>query len=208
MARLPAPPTRLIHIDAPGAKRSRQDLRIHHPSEINRHLHGGLPVAALPRCLLLASDSLGHNSLRLVLARAEFAKQLSLPSLQTALSQAPRGAVALRAAMDAHLPQLARCANGGERDFVLLCERFRLEIPEPNVRVGRYRPDMLWSKQRLIVELDGKDAHSTPAQLAADAARQSHLESLGFTVIRFTWWQVKFDPSSVATRIRAHLKRS
>jgi len=61
------------------------------------------------------------------------------------------GTAALRAAVDSHLPALARCANGLERDFVLLCERFRLPPPEPNVRVGRHRPDMLWREAKLIV---------------------------------------------------------
>jgi len=195
----------LIHIDAPGRKGSRQDLRIHHPAEIHRFLHRGLPLAALPRALLVASTDLSHNSLRLVLARAEYDKKLSLPSLQTALSQAPRGARALQAAMDARLPQLARCANPFERRFVLLCESFRLEIPEPNKRIGRYRPDMLWRKHRLIVELDGEDAHSTPAQLQADAARQTHLESRGFTVLRFTWWELELEAEKVAAKVRSYL---
>ena len=120
--------------------------------------------------------SLSRNSLRLVLARAEFEHLLDRPDARGRPSQrAPRHDRA-PAAVDAHLPALARCANGFERDFVLLCERYRLPIPEPNVRIGRYRPDMLWREARLIVELDGRDAHSTPAQLAADARRQAELE--------------------------------
>lgn len=197
-----------IHIDAPGAKRSRQDLRIHHPAEMQRVEHRGLPVAVLPRALLVASTDLSHDSLRLVLARAAYDGKFCLPSLQTALSGAPRGAVALRAAMDAHLPQLARCENGFERSFVLLCESRRLEIPDPNERIGRYRPDMLWRNHRLIAELDGEDAHSTAAQLISDARRQTHLESLGFTVIRFTWAEVTFRPEAVAAKVHAHLSAS
>lgn len=133
----------LIHIDAPGAKRSRQDLRIRHPQKIERIEIRRLPVAALPRCLLLASEDLSHNSMRLVLARAEFKHLLDLASLQSVLAGARRGTRAIRAAVDAHLPQLARCSNKFERSFVLLCERFRLEIPDPNIRIGRFRPDML-----------------------------------------------------------------
>lgn len=195
----------LIHLDAPGDRRSRRDLLIRHPQEIHRHVHRDLPVVALARALLLATEALNRNSLRLVLARAEFAKALHLPSLQSAAAGGPRGARALRAAMDAHLPRLALCANGLERDFVLLCERFAIELPEPNARIARYRPDMLWRTHRLIVELDGKDAHHTQAQLATDAARQAHLESLGFNVIRFTWWEVKFEPEHVVSGLRAAL---
>jgi very-short-patch-repair endonuclease len=103
--------------------------------------------------------------------------------------------------VDAHLPALARCANGLERDFVLLCERYGLPIPEPNERIGRYRPDMLWRGSRLIVELDGRRAHSTPAQLAADARRQSELEALGYCVVRFTAAEARESPDRIAAVI-------
>ena len=59
---------------------------------------------------------------------------------------------------------------------------------------------MLWPEQRLIVELDGRDAHHTPAQLQADAARQAHLESLG-------WGEVTHEPQRVATEVRSALAR-
>ncbi len=107
--------------------------------------------------------------------------------------------------MDAHLPQLAACANERERDFVLLCERHGLPIPEPNTRVGRYRPDMLWPDRRLIVEIDGKRSHSTPAQLQADARRQAHLERLGYRVIRFDAERIVRKPDRVAAELRRQL---
>ena len=108
----------LIHLDAPGDRRSRADLRIRHPRALQREWHRALPVTPLPAALLAASGALHPDSLRLVLARAEFTAQLSLPSLRAAIAGGRPGSRALRAAMDAHLPQLARCANGFERDFV------------------------------------------------------------------------------------------
>ncbi len=197
----------LIHIDAPGKHSSRDDLRIRHPRQVVRVWRRGLPVVALPQALLLAAGSLPHNSLRLVLARAEFKGLLDLPSLQAALGEGRDNSSAIRAAMDAHLPQLARCANGLERDFILLCEHLSLPLPEPNPRIGRYRPDMLWREARLIVELDGRAAHHTPAQLAADARRQAELERLGYTVLRFPWDDVHRRPASIAAEVRAHLGR-
>jgi hypothetical protein len=112
----------------------------------------------------------------------------------------------LRAALATHLPQLAACANGLERRYVLLCERGRLPLPEPNVRVGRYRPDMLWREAALIAELDGARAHSTPAQLASDARRQVELEALGFAVVRFSRPEVETRPDGVIARTRSELR--
>ena len=200
---------RAIHVDAPGRSRSRRGLRIHHPTaQVVRHEHEGLPVAPLPRALLLAAGSLSHNALRHVLARADFKHILNLQSLHAACRSGPPGARALRAGLGSHLPQLAMCANGFEIDFVLLCEAHSLPIPEPNTRIGRYRPDMLWGEARLIVELDGDDAHSSAAQLIADAERQRWLEARGFTVIRFTWAAVQLQPERVAEEVRRALRQA
>lgn len=195
----------LIHIDAPGRKASRQDLLIRHPRRIERGVAKGLPVAPLAPALLASAPYLKHNSLRLVLARAEFARELDLPALEAELGRGVAGTRALRAAMDAHLPQLARCRNPFERDFVLLCESHGVPIPEPNVRIGRFVPDMFWEGENLIVELDGKGAHTTSAQRIADAERQRWLEERGYRVIRFTWAQVQFQAGWVAATVRAAL---
>lgn len=196
-----------VHIDAPGFSRSRTGLVVRHPPKTRRTMHKDVPVVPLSRALLVASTDLDHDSLRLVLGRAEYDQRLafSLAELEADLRGGPAGCRAVRAAMGAHLPQLARCANGFERDFVLLCERFGLPIPEPNVRKGRFIPDMTWEDKRLIVELDGKDAHRTPAQRTKDAKRQKWLEARGYTVIRFTWAQVQFRQEWVAAVVRRHL---
>ena len=196
-----------VHIDAPGFSRSRTGLVVRHPPKTRRTMHKDVPVVPLSRALLVASTDLDHDSLRLVLGRAEYDQRLafSLAELEADLRGGPAGCRAVRAAMGAHLPQLARCANGFERDFVLLCERFGLPIPEPNVRKGRFIPDMTWEDKKLIVELDGKDAHRTPAQRTKDAKRQKWLEARGYTVIRFTWSQVQFRQEWVAAVVRRHL---
>lgn len=192
----------LIAIDAPGRAASRDDLLIRHPAPFERGWHRGLPVVPVPEALLRAARVLDHNSLRLVLARAEYEGCLTLVELEAALGPGRRGSRAVRAAMASHLPQLARCENRLERAFVLLCERFRLAIPEPNERIGRFRPDMLWRKQRLIVELDGDRAHHTAAQLRSDADRQAYLERHGFLVRRFRWDEVFDAPARVAGQVR------
>lgn len=198
-----------INIASPRRASSCADLRILHPLRIERHVHEDLPVVDLARSLLVASAELEHNSLRLVLARADYDKDIpfSLRSLQEAIRRGPEGSRALRAAMAAHLPQLARCTSPLEIDFVLLCEANGIPIPEPNVRKGRFVPDMTWEEARLIVELDGRDAHTSEAQRATDASRQKWLESLGYTVIRFSWGEVHFREAWVAGRVRALLAR-
>lgn len=175
----------VVHIDAPGRAASLPGLEIRHPVAIHRTEHRGLPIVAFPDALIAAAATLPHNTLRLVIARAEFQRIATLSAIEAAVRPGRRGGLAVRTALAAHLPQLARCENRLERAFVLLCESGGVEIPEPNVRNGRYRPDMTWERQRLIVELDGERAHSTAAQLARDAERQRWLETQGYRVERF-----------------------
>jgi hypothetical protein len=197
----------LIHVASPARRRSPPGIVVCEMRGLERRAHRGLPVVPLPFAILPATRDLTHDSLRLVIARAEYGRLLDRRELERALRSGRRGTRALRAAVDAHLPQLARCANGLERDFVLLCERRRIPLPEPNPRIRRYRPDMLWREARLIVELDGRGAHSTPAQLAADARRQAALEAMGFTVIRFGWRDVEVDEARVVAEVRRWLRR-
>lgn len=197
-----------IWVDSPHRRLDRPGLRLRRAAPVDRQWHRGLPMVPLPLALLSATGDLTHHSLRLVLARAEFGGHLSLPDLHALLTEGRPGSRALRAAVDGHLPHLAACASPLERDFLLLCESRGLPLPEPNPRIGRFRPDMLWREQRLIVELDGRDAHSSPAQLAADAARQGHLESLGYAVLRFGWAEVHRDPDRVAAALRPRLALS
>ena len=194
-----------IQVASPRRVLSRVGIEISHSKHLVRRFHRGLPVVPLPEALLAAGAELSRNSLRLVLARAEFEHLLDRPELEAALRSGRRGTTALAAAVDAHLPALARCANRFERDFVLLCEGHRLPIPEPNVRIGRYRPDMLWRHAKLIVELDGRDAHSTAAQLSADARRQAELEGRGYTVLRFTAAEVRDGAERIAAELRQRL---
>lgn len=196
---------RPICVAAPRRCVFRPDVRVAYAPGLQRRLHRGLPVVALPEALLAATAELSPDSLRLVLARAEFGRLLDRRELEAVLRSGRRGTAALRAAVDSHLPALARCANGFERDFLLLCERQRLPIPEPNARIGRYRPDMLWRDARLVVELDGRDAHSTPAQLDADARRQAAVERYGYTVLRFTATEVRDEAGPIAAELRRRL---
>ena len=72
-----------------------------------------------------------------------------------------------------------------------------------NTRLGPYEVDFLWRDWRLIVEVDGYRHHGDRSAFERDRARDAHLQSLGFRVMRFTYRQVKDDPDSVLAAVRA-----
>lgn len=55
--------------------------------------------------------------------------------------------------------------------------------------------------ERLVVQLDGFEFHSTPAQRARDAAHDAELRLRGYTVLRFTYAQVVHDWPAVERTI-------
>jgi very-short-patch-repair endonuclease len=134
----------------------------------------------------------------------------TLADLRPALSE-PQFAAALREAEFLRLPigdwnDTDRARTDLEQDFLALCRRHRLSKPSVNVKIDRFEVDLLWSKERLIVEVDGWESHRTRSAFEEDRARDARLKVLGYEVIRFTWRQVKSDPRGVAATIRLILR--
>jgi very-short-patch-repair endonuclease len=92
-----------------------------------------------------------------------------------------------------------------ERLFLALCRRHRLPQPQANARVGPYEVDFLWRDRVLIVETDGFRHHGDRSAFERDRARDAHLQSLGFRVLRFTWRQITDTPGLIAHTLRALL---
>jgi very-short-patch-repair endonuclease len=90
-----------------------------------------------------------------------------------------------------------------ERDFLHLCERHRLPVPEVNVRIGRHLVDFLWRDQRLVVETDGYRYHGGRAAFQEDRARDLDLRARGFEVIRLAEKQIEGEPGHVAEVLSA-----
>lgn len=92
-----------------------------------------------------------------------------------------------------------------ERDFLRLCRRARLPMPEVNVRVGKDLVDFLWRDQRLVVETDGYVPHRGKIAFQEDRERDLRLRGLGYTVIHLSERQVDEEPVRVAEALRAEL---
>jgi very-short-patch-repair endonuclease len=89
-----------------------------------------------------------------------------------------------------------------ERLFLSLCRRHRLPQPEVNTRLGPYEVDFMWRGRRLIVEVDGYRHHGDRSAFERDRARDAHLQSLGFRVMRFTHRQLTYERSTVVAALR------
>ena len=58
-----------------------------------------------------------------------------------------------------------------------------------------------------MVELDGRDNHSSPGQMERDRRKDLQLRAAGYVVVRYTWAQIIFEAPAVLADLRAILSR-
>jgi very-short-patch-repair endonuclease len=92
-----------------------------------------------------------------------------------------------------------------EERFLALVRDQELSRPLVNATVLDLTVDFLWPQAGLVVELDGRESHLTPAAFEADRDRDSRLLAAGYRVMRFTWRQIVREPKVVANRVRRAL---
>jgi len=70
--------------------------------------------------------------------------------------------------------------------------------------VNDFEVDFFWPALELVVETDGLRYHRTPSEQTRDHQRDQTHVAAGLTTLRFTHWQVKYEPAYV----RRILKRT
>jgi very-short-patch-repair endonuclease len=65
--------------------------------------------------------------------------------------------------------------------------------------------DVLFDAARLVIEVDGFAAHRGRDRFVADRRRQNRLVNAGYTVLRFTWDDLRDRPDAVLGEIRQNL---
>jgi hypothetical protein len=156
---------------------------------------------------------------------------LKLPEnkLERAINEADKRDVidpdALRRALDAHAGEpgvrpLRRILDKhtfrlSDDELELLFRPLAVEagLPAPltKVIVNDFEVDFFWPDLGLVVETDGWRYHRTPATQTRDALRFQTHTAAGLTPLRFSHWQVKYEPThvlSILRRTAAHLRGS
>ncbi|MEX2393508.1 MAG: hypothetical protein WD826_03405 [Actinomycetota bacterium] len=95
---------------------------------------------------------------------------------------------------------LERRAERGGQNHGVFATRFeqllrRCGLPPPEIEYvildadGRFiaRVDLCYPREKLVIELDDWDTHSSPRALSLSNMRQNAIEELGYTLRRFTW---------------------
>lgn len=197
-----------ITVHTPGGRARRDGIIVHRSTTLRPEdvvVHDGIPTTSVARTLLDLAGMLAAGPLERAVERSLALRVFDLTAVNDviAANRTRRGAALLgQVVADIHDdPRLERSKlEARMRD---LCDAHAIQRPEVNAIVAVYEVDFLWRAQRLIVETDGHEHHGTRIAFERDRARDAHLTTLGYRVVRFTHRQVRHEPDTVATTLVA-----
>jgi very-short-patch-repair endonuclease len=164
-----------------------------------------LPLTTVPRTLLDLASTWSPNEVRRALAQADYHRLLVVEDVSAICGPGRRGAARLRLALARHEPRIAMTRSELERRLLAECEAAGIALPEVNVVIEGWTVDALWRRERVVVELDGRDNHSSPGQMERDRRKDLQLRAAGYVVLRYTWAQLIFEAPAVMADLRAAL---
>jgi very-short-patch-repair endonuclease len=181
-------------VTLPRVLRDRDGIRFHCASLPDDEIteHDGIPVTTAARTLFdLAAANSRH--FERAFREAEYLKLSDEAGLAELLRRYPgnRGTARIKNALADAATSTGRLRSDLEREFLTFLRRHRLPLPETNAPIelspGDWNEvDCLWRRRRVIVELDGRDAHSTRSRFDSDRERDRRLAVLGWQVVRVT----------------------
>lgn len=203
----------IVDITIPTKSRSAEGIRRHFSrlaaDEVTRRR--GIAVTTVSRTLLDLSAVISDAELTRAIREAEVLRLPLRPPLAELLARhrGRRGIARLRRCLDALRGLPGGLSRSALEDRLLsLLKGAALPAPRTNsvIHVGdlRFEVDCCWTRERVIVELDGHRTHGTRAAFESDRERDRRLQAAGWTVVRVTWRQIHDDPAAV-TRDLARL---
>jgi hypothetical protein len=198
-------PVRFTHISTPRRISSSRGLKIHGRRDVERQMVSGLPVTTVPQTMLDLAATETMTLVRRALARLDFTGEFRPLDLYEATGSGCRGTEVLARAISNHLPELAQTRSELEVEFLLLCERYGIPIPQMNRPLHNVRPDAWWPEFDLVAELDGDANHRTPAQRTKDRRKEVILREHGLNVVRYDYDLTMRSPAAVRDDLLRHM---
>jgi len=151
----------------------------------------------------------GPKGLERAINEADKRDVIDPDALRKALDNHPGkpGVRPLREILDKHTFRLSD--DELERRFRPIAAAAGLPVPLTKVMVNRFEVDFFWPGLGLVVETDGWRYHRTPAAQTRDALRFQTHTAAGLTPLRFSHWQVKYEPwhvLSILKKTATHLR--
>jgi hypothetical protein len=184
--------------------RDRAGLRIR---DVGTRLN--IPVTQPVRTMLDIATELAPNLLERAINEADKCDVIDPDTLRRALEDHPGepGIRLLRQVLDEHTFRLSD--DELELLFRPIAAAAGLPTPLTKQTVNEFEVDFFWPDLGLVVETDGWRYHRTPSAQTRDALRFQTHTAAGLTPLRFSHYQVKYEPAHVRrvlTRSAANLR--
>lgn len=175
-------------------------LRVHRRPALRDDALGfwdGIPVTGPAQTIIDLAVRHDRITVERMVDEADRLDLITPPQLRAALQShaGEPGVARLRTWLDRRTFRLTRSVL--ERLFLPITSRVGLPVPETKVWVNGFEVDFLWRDLRLVVETDSLRHHRTPAEQSRDHRRDQAHAAAGFTSLRFTHEQVRYEPEHV-----------
>lgn len=202
-----------LEVTAPLRRSPAAHVTVHHrPGPIRAVVRRGVPCTDPLRTVLDLAGAGDEAQVEEATDRGVAGGLFTVSAVAAALGRdggrGVRGAGVLRRVLDRRLDAGAGRTSALESAMDRLVVRRRLPAPVRQHRLGRYRLDYAWPDARVAVEVDGYGPHSSREAFQDDRARQNVLVLAGWTVLRFTWADLRDRPDAVAAAVRRALGAS
>ncbi|HEU4461446.1 MAG TPA: DUF559 domain-containing protein [Solirubrobacterales bacterium] len=157
----------------------------------------GIPVTQPVRTFLDLATVTGPKTVERAVNEADKLDVINADALRRALDDYPGqpGIRLLRRVLDKHTFRLSD--DELERLFRPIASAAGLSIPLTKHFVDEFEVDFFWPDLGLVVETDGWRYHRTPSAQTRDALRFQTHTAAGLTPLRFSHYQVKYEPAHV-----------
>jgi len=170
----------------------------------------GIPVTTPVRTLIDQATELAPNRLERMVNEADKHDVIDPEALRAALDDyaGERGVRPLRTLLDRLTFRLSDTEL--EVLFRPIAAKAGLPVPLTKEMVNDFEVDFYWPDLGLVVETDGWRYHRTASAQTRDAVRDQTHTASGLTTLRFSHYQVAYEPEHVLQilqRTAANLKR-
>ena len=195
-----------FEVTTPSARR-RPGIRVHRAAltraDITTHL--GVRVTSPARTLLDIAPRVTEKTRARAVNELRTSRYLHLEELGELLERCPRHPGTRRL-----LPFVETADNATrskfERDFLAFAERFGLPRPQVNVTVAGREADVYFPEERVIVELDGYEFHSSKERFRSDRKNDADALTLDIVTVRVTTDRLEGTPEEEAERLHLILE--
>jgi hypothetical protein len=200
-----------IEVTRVSGHRRPHGIRLHQTRtlpEEHTTIEAGIPVTTLERTLLDTAARLDERQLEHDLVEADRSRRLrwqELNRIVTDYGSGRKGVRRFKRVIERVDPRFAEAVSPSEVDFLALCQRAGLRLPQVNVLVEGKRVDFYWPKERLIVEADSYDYHADRPAFERDHQSTVDLEVAGYRVHRTTYKMLQSNPSPFLRLVRESL---